>query len=489
MGDFAQLILTADSTGLQRGERALDSISSTAEQTERRVVKASDGMTRGLRSISSQSTYATQALRASSMQLSQIAQQTSATGNLLQSIAIQLPDLALAFGPLGILAGAAAGAALSYYSTLLDSGDDAEQTLADQADLIVRAAESWGEAVPALRAYVDELKKAKTTADLVAAMEAISKEKWSLARQEVQNLNIDLVALVGDLRAAGAEEASVIKLQAAFNKVSEAVAAGKEDTDAMRAVQDALSDALNQTGIPAVDEFKSAFERLSESIAGAMRQAGLFQNQAVQALTTGQVPLDQLTSVFSENGKIYTGDDFTPINPPTPENRPKIELEGLYWENRNTGSGSRRVERISKEQREIQSLYDSTRTAAEKYNIELTRLDELHEKFGLDSDTYTRAVQKLGEEYWNSSEAAKALADETDYYKSVTSDLLHDVRSALDDGKISWSEWADIALNALDRVLDKLQDSFIDSIFDASPSKGGGSLIGKHFNLNFRSAL
>ncbi|WP_193603300.1 hypothetical protein [Agrobacterium sp. MS2] len=213
MGDFAQLILTADSTGLQRGERALDSISSTAEQTERRVVKASDGMTRGLRSISSQSTYATQALRASSMQLSQIAQQTSATGNLLQSIAIQLPDLALAFGPLGILAGAAAGAALSYYSTLLDSGDDAEQTLADQADLIVRAAESWGEAVPALRAYVDELKKAKTTADLVAAMEAISKEKWSLARQEVQNLNIDLVALVGDLRAAGAEEASVIKLQ------------------------------------------------------------------------------------------------------------------------------------------------------------------------------------------------------------------------------------------------------------------------------------
>ncbi|RAL98410.1 hypothetical protein [Agrobacterium sp. MS2] len=257
----------------------------------------------------------------------------------------------------------------------------------------------------------------------------------------------------------------------------------------MRAVQDALSDALNQTGIPAVDEFKSAFERLSESIAGAMRQAGLFQNQAVQALTTGQVPLDQLTSVFSENGKIYTGDDFTPINPPTPENRPKIELEGLYWENRNTGSGSRRVERISKEQREIQSLYDSTRTAAEKYNIELTRLDELHEKFGLDSDTYTRAVQKLGEEYWNSSEAAKALADETDYYKSVTSDLLHDVRSALDDGKISWSEWADIALNALDRVLDKLQDSFIDSIFDASPSKGGGSLIGKHFNLNFRSAL
>ena len=44
-----------------------------------------------------------------SMQLSQVAQQGSVTGNYLQALAIQLPDLMLGFGAVGILIGAVAG--------------------------------------------------------------------------------------------------------------------------------------------------------------------------------------------------------------------------------------------------------------------------------------------------------------------------------------------------------------------------------------------
>lgn len=144
MADFATLLLNADSRGLVSGEQALDRLAATAERTENRTGKALEKVGKAANDVGKQSAYASQGLRMQAMQLSQVAQQASATGNWLQAIAIQLPDLALAFGPLGIAAGAAAGAALSYYSTLINSGEDAEETLAAQADLIQNVAESWG---------------------------------------------------------------------------------------------------------------------------------------------------------------------------------------------------------------------------------------------------------------------------------------------------------------------------------------------------------
>ncbi|RHZ96459.1 hypothetical protein D1114_07040 [Cereibacter sphaeroides] len=66
-------------------------------------------------------------LRQAAMQLSQVAQQGSATGNYLQALAIQLPDLAMGFGTLGILAGAAAGSLLPLAASLLSSGESSEE--------------------------------------------------------------------------------------------------------------------------------------------------------------------------------------------------------------------------------------------------------------------------------------------------------------------------------------------------------------------------
>lgn len=66
-------------------------------------------------------------LRAASMQMSQMAQQTMATGNFLQSLAIQLPDLTLGFGPLGIAAGIAGGVLLTLIPSLLGTGDAAKE--------------------------------------------------------------------------------------------------------------------------------------------------------------------------------------------------------------------------------------------------------------------------------------------------------------------------------------------------------------------------
>ena len=65
-------------------------------------------------------------MRMASMQLSQVAQQTMVTGNFINALAIQLPDLALGFGAMGIAAGVAGGVLLQMAGTFLEAGDEAK---------------------------------------------------------------------------------------------------------------------------------------------------------------------------------------------------------------------------------------------------------------------------------------------------------------------------------------------------------------------------
>lgn len=145
MADF-ELMLTADSRGLVSGDKALDHIASTAEKTERQVTRATSSISKGMDHVGRQSIFASQQMRMTSMQLSQVAQQASATGNWLQAIAIQLPDLALGFGPIGILAGAAAGALLPLAANLVMTQDEAED-LAKIIKELESATEAYEQAV------------------------------------------------------------------------------------------------------------------------------------------------------------------------------------------------------------------------------------------------------------------------------------------------------------------------------------------------------
>lgn len=70
--------------------------------------------------------------------------------------------------------------------------------------------------------------------------------------------------------------------------------------------------------------------------------------------------------------------------------------------------------------------------------------------------------------------AAKSSAESLELAKSVTGGILSDIRSALSDGKITWKEWGEIAVNALNKVADKLQEMLLNQLF--SPTGGGGFL-------------
>lgn len=126
------------------GDKAFDQVDAGAKRAGRglRVVsdaagdagKAAGGMGGGM--------------RGASQQLSQVAQQTMATGNFVQALAIQLPDLALGFGPVGAAAGVAAGILLSLAPSLLGVGSAAKE-MEEKTDAAEKATQAMVAAVKA----------------------------------------------------------------------------------------------------------------------------------------------------------------------------------------------------------------------------------------------------------------------------------------------------------------------------------------------------
>lgn len=98
MADIAQLGFRVDSSQVRQATSDLSGMSSA----NTRAAKSADDLSKAGKNNSFQ-------MRQTAMQLSQVASQGAVTGNYLQALAIQLPDLALAFGPVAIIAGALAG--------------------------------------------------------------------------------------------------------------------------------------------------------------------------------------------------------------------------------------------------------------------------------------------------------------------------------------------------------------------------------------------
>lgn len=122
--DVATLGIEVRTESAVKAARDLDNLGDQAAVTEKQVKKMAtasasslDNAARGANRF--QTALRGPGIRNASLQLSQVAQQTAATGNFVQALAIQLPDLTLGFGTIGIAAGVAAGALLPLIANLV----------------------------------------------------------------------------------------------------------------------------------------------------------------------------------------------------------------------------------------------------------------------------------------------------------------------------------------------------------------------------------
>lgn len=480
MTDFATLVLSADSRGLVEGERALDRLASTAEKTEDRTGKALESVGKASKEVGKQSTYSSQALRMQAMQLSQVAQQASATGNIMQAIAIQLPDLALIFGPIGIAAGAAAGAVLSYFSSY-DRAEDSNAVLEEQIRLIQKVADTWGDAIPALRDYADELERAKSLADLQTGGRLTVEAQYDKVREDLESFNDEYGRTIDLLNSTDGTDEGVMRLSVAYEDLQEKIKNGTATVEDFQKVQQAATEVAATKGFEDITGFASAFDSLTGKV---MQSLGAIQQ--LQTALNGQARmLDprtwRSTGMEGQDADGPTqGDGFMlPEIGPTPTWRGTPELSGFPGDDkrdRASANAAKKYERerqsvadLIKELEEELSLVGQTETAKRSAAA-------IRQAGATATDQEKESIRGLITQIDAEQEARDRQINTLEDYKQSVGSVLDDVRSAMDDGKITWDEWADIALNALDKVINRIQDDLLDALFSANKaSSGGGS--------------
>lgn len=447
--------------------------------------------------------------------------------------------------PWSLISVAAVGAtayAIQYFSTIGSEGEKSNSLLEEQAELVRNVVRQWGDAVPALKAYSDALQSAKDAQELLKATDQTAGQQWEVARKQVADLNIEFADLMTMMQSAGLEAESIKGLQRSWDGVTESIRKGKTDTEAMNSVQQGLASALQTTGVTAIGNFSKAFSDLSTTIAGAARQANIFREQALQALLTGQngPDLNQLSPLFTENGKFVSGKDFTPINAPVPEKRPLVELSYLPGEEKELKSAARSATSAANAYRDLiksaddrvaqmkleAELAGQTGVAADALRFKLDLLQQSEEKGRSLSSKQVEAINSRVEAFKKYAEAAasaKLKADllfereqlgrssmdqqiagalrssglpvdfdsyeagliRTNYQLQYARDLAGEFTSTFFDGlrqgESVWDAFGNAGVKALQRIADTLMNDVLNSFFsvsNASSGSGGGLFSG-----------
>lgn len=118
----------------------------------------SGALTRGFAGVASGAGKSAGVLRGMTQQLSQVGQQTMATGNFLQALAIQLPDIGLGFGAIGTAAGLLAGIALPMLASALTTSTEQTAAAAAAAERLKAAYDDVGTATIDAQTKIDKLK-------------------------------------------------------------------------------------------------------------------------------------------------------------------------------------------------------------------------------------------------------------------------------------------------------------------------------------------
>ena len=201
-GAKAKGAATANSTAA-KAIASTDTVSRQAALAQDRLAREFDDTSRAVRGTSGamstlNGVMASNQTRQVGMQLSQLSQQAMAGGGFIRALAIQLPDIGLSFGTIGIAAGVAAGALLPLVANMMGAGD-ASEDLEDQLDSLATAMEAQSAAADDAGMSTEELReKYGAFADTMRSTLALIRETANAgAQRQIDNLSQSLADLLG----------------------------------------------------------------------------------------------------------------------------------------------------------------------------------------------------------------------------------------------------------------------------------------------------
>lgn len=398
----------------------------------------------------------------------------SAIGGAAASILSPVNLVALAFVGLG-------GTAVQYFASLLSESDKSEKALQQQAQLIQKLAEEWGDAVPALREYADELERARKAAELNEGAQIVNDRTLADTRSQIEDASIAIADLLAQLRASGEETDTILSLQRAFNEFASAANDGSVKVADVNAVQDALAAAIQSKGVPTLSDFKEMFDQVS---AAALRTSSSVQ-QVNEALAQAQARMNDPRTwrganlIGNPEGALQgsSPDPDLPMDGPVPERRPLIELDGLPGENRRS-RGSGRSAAIREAEREKQAVIDLIAQLEFEQgligatNVEREKANALRRAGAAATPEQKAQIESLVETMYAERDAIKASQEAMEELADVGRDVLQGLAFDLLDGE----NRADAFANALSRLADRLLNSAFDGLFGGStgtPRSGG----------------
>lgn len=191
---------------------------------------------------------------------------------------------------------AAGTAAIQYFSTIMSQGDMSAEQIKKQEDAIRRVADRWGDAVPALKAYVDQLDRAANANDEKTTVSGFTTGTFKDVRDALNPILTDLAGLQVLLADAGAEAQQISQLRNAFDNLDKSVKDGTATSQDFHSVTAALAVLMSGPGASAVSELARQFGPLGSLIAAASAAMADF-NAQTDKMSSGETSV-QFTEKF-----------------------------------------------------------------------------------------------------------------------------------------------------------------------------------------------
>ncbi|KQY53105.1 phage tail protein [Rhizobium sp. Root491] len=417
---------------------------------------------------------------------------------------------------IGIIA--AGTAAFQYFSTVMSEGDKSAEVLKEQAALISAVAERWGDAVPALREYADQLKRAQDGADLQAAtgnaiervladatkgydgLKAAAVEASLTMQTGNQESRQSFAVLIGD----------VTDLEGQIGSLSEAYKAGKDTSKEMADVTQTLAKMLENDASSASDTLSGRIEYLSRMFVAAADSAKKLREQALLAEASARTALYPSQGSYpqtfqSADGTIQNEKYSLPFDGPTPERRPS-DLDTDKNRGFGTPKRAKTPQKTASDRfaEDIQSIRDRTEALRQEMSLiglsneaqvkrraaldlEQTALADLREEArkkgekDLESITLSpdkiAAIEQESAAYARQSEALRQAQEQQQKLSEWNNVAKGATRGFIDD-LIHGESAADAFAGALSRIADVLLDDVLASLFKVNSAAGnGGGLL------------
>lgn len=194
---------------------------------------------------------------------------------------------------------AAAALAIQYFTNWSSASQDSEESLKKQADLIKGVASKWGEALPALKAYNDEIQRTQDMQAAIEAAAAAGSQQYTGARSSIGDVNVDITDLILRLQDMNADSGAISELQHAFSDLQEKIQDSTAAGDDARRVQGEIADLAISTGIPTIIEYAAQFQDLAKRLDEASEKAAKYREEA--ALLAAQQKLNPLNPLDGFN--------------------------------------------------------------------------------------------------------------------------------------------------------------------------------------------